>query len=783
MDAAADAVEQASTELSDEDLKVALTQLVIGMLAEGQIDEGAARLAELAASHPDDFPIQRLAANVFGDLRMEDAVEAAERNLKKIEGSEGTMWRAARAGRLLRLARTTEETSKSRILMTEATNLIRRLQQLLPDWPETFRLQGLLAENGGRWSEALSAYQFAWSTGAHDAELASRILNALNQSGQNAKVGDFVSQLVELVPRSTSLFDRAMPEYVRGNRADFVLQLARRWAEKDPTPDNLVRLGQTLMAIAGSGRIPTSLASGNAVEKAIAEAEVALSTAIEKDATNLGAWIAIFQLHADIQNDRQRALEKLRQLSDQLSIDPLDKSFVLAQAYAAIGENARAGELYDRSVQLAEQAASEVRQKVWLNAVDFLSSRRIEDAVTLCRRLLNESPNEVLAKNYLVRLLAMQRTLASVNEAINLQRELQASNSSIDIDQKRTLARLLATRAELEPSPKRDRSEAIALLESITPRTATDAGMLAELYAANGQPLRAFNSHRESLRLEMPTPERLIPFLDCWNETYAAEGTYRPIADQYLDELATYPNAASEWLRLSLDRLEFEEATLVASSDEEDPVAESAPTDVSLSDDGAATASEQQLLERFIETFLQKSKNPDFENVAVAMLEGLSTARRTELIPEALDRLARSANEPASLARAMAVAMIRLAGDPDTVQVLGSEIQQRAGPDSELSAEALTWLGDGMFIAGLPDRAVPYYRQAIEQNPDNVDALNNLAIVLAESDPKNSESRRLVEQAMALEPENAERRDTMLVIAMLQEDWETAETRCRDAGL
>ena len=80
-----------------------------------------------------------------------------------------------------------------------------------------------------------------------------------------------------------------MPSYVQVNRGDFVLQLAPRWAEQDPNPDNLVRLGQTLMAITGSTRDRDRTGSDRKREEAIAEAEESLSTAIKEDATNLNA--------------------------------------------------------------------------------------------------------------------------------------------------------------------------------------------------------------------------------------------------------------------------------------------------------------------------------------------------------------------------------------------------------------------------------------------------------------------------------------------------------------
>ncbi len=181
---------------------------------------------------------------------------------------------------------------------------------------------------------------------------------------------------------------------------------------------------------------------------------------------------------------------------------------------------------------------------------------------------------------------------------------------------------------------------------------------------------------------------------------------------------------------------------------------------------GDATATEQKLLDRFIELFLHESSNPDFENAAIEMLEGLSAANRSDLIPEALPRLSGATHQPNLLARAVAVAILRLAGDSESVQVLVDEAQKLFGPDSDQPAETLVLLGDAMYVAELPDLAVPYYRKAIERSPANIDALNNLAIVLTECDPSNEESRKLVEQVVGMEPENAERRDTMLVIAI-----------------
>ena len=105
---------------------------------------------------------------------------------KSIEGDDGTLWCAARAERLLRSAEGVKDREDSDKLAEKAKGLIDRLQQLIPNWPETYRLRGQLAERSGRWSEALASYQLAWSAGSRDAGLL-RILNAMNQAGQKAQ--------------------------------------------------------------------------------------------------------------------------------------------------------------------------------------------------------------------------------------------------------------------------------------------------------------------------------------------------------------------------------------------------------------------------------------------------------------------------------------------------------------------------------------------------------------------------------------------------------------------
>lgn len=813
LDEALEMVQLAGAKFNAEELNVARTQLVLSLFRQNRIDEATEQLKSLARVHPDDLPIQQLAADLFADLRLDTEAEQAEQNLQRLEGEKGALWRASRAARLLRTASSPEH-------RREAEALVKQLEQLLPDWPRTAILRGQFAEQSGRWAQALAAYESAWSAGTRDASLAVRILTALNRTGQGDRAVQYVNQLEDLVPQSTSLFDRAMPQYVSGDKSDYVLQLARRWAQSDPTPDNLVRLGQTLLTIASSSRAKATLQSP---EAAIDEAEQAFEAAIAGDPGNVSAWIAAFQLQAGLRQDRAGALAKLQQLSEQLQIEPLQRAFVLAQLYTAIGEGARAGEAFDQAVELASGSPPADQELVMLTAARFFADRRADRAIQLCRQLLTQNPASTAAQDFLIRQLATQNTLETVSEAIDLSQSLTVEDPT---NHKRLRSQLLMMRATLRerathdstqavagdgnrriqlvtsrsqrnvPTAQQDRLEALALMNGITPRTAEDAALLGDLLVLTGQPLQAFNTYRESLRLESPTVDRLARCLAFWNKQYAAEGTYRPLADQYYKDLLSHPNAAPIWLKLKLERaaIEFKAATKQA-----DAIAGSAtgslhnqstgsartssPTNVSIAAPDETTDrrqpslqdNEREILQQFQQAFVPVPSDSTFSLAITQLVAGLSAADRLDLLPLAIELV--SARQPArsELGSALSIAAIHLSQRDADPHVVVAELIKTVPSDADVSGSLLSSVGDALYVCGNPDLAAMYYRSALNRSADDVQTLNSLAIVLAELEGDAAETLQLADRTIELDPENPDRRDTKLTVAMLTGRWKLAE--------
>jgi tetratricopeptide (TPR) repeat protein len=257
--------------------------------------------------------------------------------------------------------------------------------------------------------------------------------------------------------------------------------------------------------------------------------------------------------------------------------------------------------------------------------------------------------------------------------------------------------------------------------------------------------------------------------LEFWVVHYAKQGDYALIANRHFEELKYHSDAGSEWLRLNLLRLAKQNAAPESNSDH----SRLASDDVE-STKTVGEADYRQVMEEFVNAFVPDSSSPQFTNAIVELARGLSRSDSTDRLQPMLRFMEARQNDPSLLTGALAVAMIRLSGDPATVAVLAGEIDRRADSSQELSNETLMLAGDAMYVAGDYERAEQYYRRVLDRSPDNVDAMNNLAIVLADAGQTEAVAMELANRVIGIEPENTDRKDTKLVVAILLNDIESA---------
>jgi tetratricopeptide (TPR) repeat protein len=326
-----------------------------------------------------------------------------------------------------------------------------------------------------------------------------------------------------------------------------------------------------------------------------------------------------------------------------------------------------------------------------------------------------------------------------------------------------------ATGSNIEPDASQvidDLAEAAGLLESISPRGAEDATLLAEVYAAQGKSLNAFNTYREALRLAIPTADRLVKFLDFWISTYAATGQYQPIADRYLSELAGLPAESARWLQL---RLQWNQQ--LASTDAGDrgnEVTDAATAAVP----SQRVQSDEEILQQYRQTFLANADQASRNELMVQCIFGLALAKRQDLIASALEGFKSSGIDEKSLALATAVATLRSIEERSTSQSLADWLIANTSAMGPTYAEITQLIGDALFLSGRGMNAEEFYRVTLARSPENADLLNSLAILLAEQQSGFEEAILLIDQAIRLQPENKDFVDTKLIIALLSGDLE-----------
>jgi tetratricopeptide (TPR) repeat protein len=77
------------------------------------------------------------------------------------------------------------------------------------------------------------------------------------------------------------------------------------------------------------------------------------------------------------------------------------------------------------------------------------------------------------------------------------------------------------------------------------------------------------------------------------------------------------------------------------------------------------------------------------------------------------------------------------------------------------NSTARLWLGNIQAVRGNPSVALENFRKVLEANPDNAQALNNYAYLLAEHAQKPDEALKYAEKALEKAPDNPEYADTL----------------------
>jgi cellulose synthase operon protein C len=687
-----------------------------------QQDERAERLAsEIATSNAGEqnISLHLLLLDIAARKNDTALMNRTLTRIKQIEG-EGPMWRLGEASRLTIEAKETANEA----LFTEAFKHLSEAAVLRPNWSRIAAAKAQIYDAQNLDAQAVDEYLKAINLGERSPQLVSRTIMKLFQSGRYLEVDSVIRKLQEQqTPFSFQLMKVASEVSLQLEHYDRALALAKDWAADSDTPEEHLWLAH-VYSITGDA------------EGALAAYEKAISLAPNSPS----GWVALVQWHA--RNGDGAAAENAIHRAKQ-KMDPDKSLMALAQCYEAVNDFAQAKANYSAAVKKSPKDAA-LLQRV----ADF--------------HLRTGTPNE--AKPYLESLIASEgkatepdrlwarRNLALILGASGVESEHRRAQELVEanllkskgaLEDRRTKAILLASRTE-----RKSLDEGINLLENVIREQSdfslSDNFVLAELYKriqdwgrysrtmrgvlANGgaRDSRYLRSHANTLISRGETDEAQL-----WL------ARLKEIAPQELE-------TASIEAKLIFQSKDYKRLlSLLEQKSEND---EALTWTVAIAEEAALTLlrnKQENEARPFIELATRlHARDPD-DKAGIAVFY----ARQGD-IDKALQSLsANAARVPKELALVIKAALqsSKLSDASVTTLLSTAKATLTLNPaDVELQLA----LGDLLSWAGRWQEALAIYREVLQTEPNNIIALNNLAMVLALSRRELDTALKAVEQAI-----------------------------------
>ena len=703
-------------------------------------DQPAKAIATLEATHlksPRDLAVVDMLAGLAWSSQNWSGLEKYEGWLREIEGERGSLWRAYRAQRLLGTMQATTDAQ-----FAEAASISAALVRERPRWSKAHYLQGEIAERSGKANAAITAFEQAWQCGGPNVMLADRLIDLLTQQGRVDEAAAYVAQVGNYLSTSSQLFDRALPYYADGDGTDEALRVAEDWLRRQPDdPMAHLRVARIL-------RIAAAAASGEQRADLVQRAEEANKKAIELAPGDVRPWISWVAFAAQSDGGRDRALALLKEFAGQLNIDPMQRAYVLAQLYQGLGMPSEAHEYFGEAIELARTSDdSAAAANVFIGAARLYLQSAPELAARFAHDALRLQPTNRGAKALLLQALARQNSPVALQEALRVLSELlPGEGSDGDADERRLRAVLLARRHETG-----DVERAIELVDGIPEKTPDDRLLLAKLYEESGRVGPAFQLLEQLVDSPTPRPQDLYELLRFWQTHFISKaGTEAPgdqfagRAQQVYDRMTGSPAmlaARLQW-KLREQKVRNESEQLSAAQVDETLTGWLNSPDVQAM---AAGPGAQQLFHELFATLLREGARE-------------SAFQLAQTPPTPLDE----ALAPIRLFHALIVVQpdeqLQHAANPTVTALIASHATE---PDI-LQAAA-----DYYFMTGRYDTAVDLYQRVLEIESSRPQAMNNLALALAELPSRRSESSAVIDEAIRLAPDEPSFLDTRAVLDII----------------
>ncbi len=422
------------------------------------IEDAKGLWTDLAKRRPTDLRTRLLLLDLALQANDEDGIQQLIKELKRIEGDvEGTLWRYGEAVRLVRLAKRQNDLT----MLKPARTLLDEAGRRRPGWSRVPLLRAQIDEMEERLEDAIQHYWQAIVTlGDAEPRASRRAIQLLYERQRYAEADKVFQQLILRTPFSSDLTRLGVDLALRSQRLDQAVDLAKQAVKADSTDykDHLW-LGQVLWAA-----------------ERFDEAEASLRRALRLGEQAPETWIVLVQFLART-NQIAKAEALILEAKEKLPADQAD--LALGQCYEAIAQTGEADAHY-RAALLRNPDDVLTLQTA---ANFYLRNRYFQKAEPHLRKLTDP---RLKAAAETVAWAKMNLTIGMATEgrSLDLQEALVLIHKHLHAGGER--ARKLRAEAVTLASQPGARSEAIRLLEEMRtaePLTAPDQFLLAQLYA------------------------------------------------------------------------------------------------------------------------------------------------------------------------------------------------------------------------------------------------------------------------------------------------------------
>jgi tetratricopeptide (TPR) repeat protein len=676
-----------------------------------------------------------------------EELRALEELLKDFEGPEGTEWRYVKGRRLLE-----EATDIEKLNSIELLELAGFLDRKRPEWPETHLLAGLIAESQNNRVRAIREYNYAIQYGNKDIDTYERLVNLLYQQGLLADARIALDRLGYRAYASRSL--AAISLQMASEKPDDQLAAAQQGTKLRPKdPMAWIWLAQTIEL--QSREQPQDLRA-----QAIQKAEAALNQAAELvKPSDLRVVMARFNFYQATQNSegQQTILEQIQQNQQ---IDPGTQLIAVGQIHEAFGQLQKAIEDYRKAISLGN---NELELRTRITGL-LVKDGRLDEAIKNLQETMQRYPQDSATRRRLATLLASRSLDEDWQQIAELLSPNEQSKSPEDV---RLQVMLLSQKSDLTNLKK-----AQALLERILElpgvRTDEDHFQLASLYMRSarlleqtlGRELEMLQTQQAAIRMlkivasgPSPKPEYIYTYADYLIRQKRFFDAFEE--SQKLDAIApgAFPTVL---LRARISKIEGNQQaamkTVLAWLEEKrqtDTSSNASPKLASyLVQAGQALEiiGEQEESRKLLKEAYNLDKRAGVNYIRSILLTDDQTTR-SNAVRFMMDRL----QSEASGESAILLSLLIRKGDTDDDLISAAQKQLVDYSISQKDdRKILQSLADLWIWKGNESQAIETFRRIVQDRPNDVIALNNLAMLLADSPANSQEALPLINRAIEL---------------------------------